>query len=347
MDPAATATLKTIASRVGTSVSTVSRVLAGQGERYRISSETASRIRAVAEELNFSPNLLAKGLRLRRTHTIGLVIPDISNPFFAAITRIVTVEARNRGYSLLLCDTQEDGAREVEAIALLQNRMIEGLIVLPVGQQGGHLAGLAGGPLPVVLVDRYFPQLPLPYVACDNRQGALIATRHLLERGHRRIACITGLPGTTPNEDRIAGYRAALAEAGIAVDERLIAGGTFGSRTGYQEGRLLVNRCKDLTAILALSNLIGLGVLQALSEEGIDIPGRISLISFDDQPYAAYLATPMTAIRQRNEEMGELAVKLLFERIAGRGAPAAEGILLPTELIIRQSVRDLRTPLPA
>jgi LacI family transcriptional regulator len=346
MDPAATATLKTIAARVGTSVSTVSRVLGGQGERYRISSETAARIRAAAVELNFSPNLLAKGLRLRRTQTIGLVIPDISNPFFAAITRIVTVEARNRGYSLLLCDTQEDTAREVEAIALLQNRMIEGLIVLPVGQQGDHVAALAGGPLPVVLVDRYFPDVALPYVASDNRQGALIATRHLLERGHRRIACITGLPGTTPNEDRVGGYRAALAEAGVAADERLIVGGTFGSSTGYQEAKLLVSRFKDLTAILALSNLIGLGVLQALSEEGIGIPERISLISFDDQPYAAYLATPMTAVRQRNEEMGQLAVKLLFDRIQGRSAAHAEGIILPAELITRRSVRDLRA-LPA
>jgi LacI family transcriptional regulator len=342
MDPAATTTLKTIAARVGTSVSTVSRVLTGQGERYRISSETAARIRAVAGELNFSPNLLAKGLRLRRTQTIGLVIPDISNPFFAAITRIVTVEARNRGYSLLLCDTQEDTAREVEAISLLQNRMIEGLIVLPVGQHGGHVAALAGGPLPVVLVDRYFPAVPLPYVACDNRQGALIATRHLLEHGHRRIACITGLPGTTTNADRVGGYRAALAEFGVPADERLIVGDTFGSRTGYQEAKLLVKRSPDLTAILALSNLIGLGVLQALAEEGIAIPGRISLISFDDQPYAAYLATPMTAVRQRNEEMGQLAVKLLFERIQG-GPAHSEGILLPAELITRASVRDLRT----
>ena len=112
--------------------------------------------------------------------------------------------------------------------------------------------------------------------------------------------------------------------------------------TGYQEAKLLVKRVKDLTAILALSNLIGLGVLQALAEEGVAIPGRISLISFDDQPYAAYLATPMTAVRQRNEEMGQLAVKLLFERIQGGGPAQAEGILLPAELIIRRSVRDLR-----
>ena len=342
MDPAATATLKTIAGRIGTSVSTVSRVLNGRARTYRISSETAERILAMAKELNFSPNMLAKGLRLRRSNTIGLVIPDISNPFFAAMTHTVTVEARNRGYSLLLCDTQEDTLREVEAIGLLQNRMIEGLIVLPVGQEGRHFEAFTSGALPLVLVDRYFPYLRLPYVAADNVLGALQATRHMIERGHRRIACICGLPGSTANDDRVRGYRQALTEAGIAVDERLIAGQSFGSQTGYIETKLMVSRFKDLTAILALSNLIGFGVLQALSEEGISIPERISLVCFDDQPYSAFLATPMTTIRQRHAEMGQLAVKLLFDRIASSTPGEPEGIILPTELIERRSVRDLR-----
>jgi LacI family transcriptional regulator len=342
MDPAATATLKTIAQRVGTSVSTVSRVLNGSARHYRISAETEARIRAVAKDLSFSPNLLAKGLRLRRSNTIGLVIPDISNPFFAAITHTVTVEARNRGFSLLLCDTQEDTGREIEAIALLQNRMIEGLIVLPVGQDGRHFDAFTAGHVPIVLVDRYFPNLRLPYVAADNALGAVLATRHFIARGHRRIACICGLPGSTANDDRVRGYRTALAEAGIPIDERLIVGQSFGSQTGYIETKLLVQRFKDLTAILALSNLIGFGILQALAEEGIAIPDRISLISFDDQPYSAFLATPMTTVRQRNAEMGQLAVKLLFDRIAGGAGAVAEGITLPTELIERNSVKDLR-----
>jgi LacI family transcriptional regulator len=327
MDPSATATLKSIATRVGTSVSTVSRVLNGNARHYRISEDTEARILAVAKELSFSPNLLAKGLRLRRSNTIGLVIPDISNPFFAAITHTVTVEARNRGYSLLLCDTQEDTGREVEAISLLQNRMIEGLIVLPVGQDGRHFEAFTGGSLPIVLVDRYFPAIRLPHVAADNALGALLATRHFIARGHRRIACICGLPGSTANEDRVRGYRMAQ---------------SFGSQTGYIETKLLVQRFKDLTAILALSNLIGFGILQALAEEGIPIPDRISLICFDDQPYSAFLATPMTTVRQRNAEMGQLAVKLLFDRIAGGAGGEAEGIILPTELIERSSVKDMR-----
>lgn len=341
MDPNAQATLRTIADRTGTSVSTVSRVLNGCARQYRISDKTAQRVLKVAADLDFTPNLLAKGLRLRRTHTIGLVIPDIANPFFAAIASAVASEVRSREHSILLCDTQEDTGREIEALALLASRQIDGLVLVPVGQVCDHLHPYVGGATPAVIVDRWFPGLGLSYVASDNRRGALEATRHLTARGHRRIACIRGLAGTTPNEERVHGYRDALAEARIAVDERLIVGESFGNLTGYQETKLLLARIPDLTAILALSNLISLGVLQALAEEGRAIPGDISVVGFDDQPYSSLLATPMTMVRQRSAELGQLAVKLLFERMAGTRGDPPTSITLPTELVMRRSVGDI------
>lgn len=342
MDPSSQTTLKSIAERTGTSVSTVSRVLNGCARRFRISDKTEQRVLAMARELDFTPNLLAKGLRLRRTHTIGLVIPDIANPFFAAIASAVAREVRSREHSILLCDTQEDTGREVEALALLASRQIDGLIIAPVGQVGDHLESYVGGATPAVIVDRWFPGLGLSSVASDNRRGAQEAMRHLLARGHRRIACIRGLAGTTPNEERVRGYRDALAEARIPIDERLIVGESFSNQTGYQETRLLLGRAPDLTAILALSNLISLGVLQALAEEQRPVPDAISVIGFDDQPYSALLATPMTMVRQRNAELGQMAVKMLFDRMAGRRDAKSISITLPTELVVRGSVRDLR-----
>lgn len=331
-------TLKRIAEQLGVSTTTVSRVLSGQARQYRISQATEEAVRKLAQEYNFIPNPIARGLRLSKTSTIGLIIPDISNPFFAGIARQIAQGARGHGYSVILCDSQDNVELEIQSLDLLRAQNVEGLVLCPVGQTAAHLKPFERGELPIVLVDRYFPSLALAYVASDNAAGAREATNYLVEQGHRRIACLQGLPGTSPNEDRLRGYREALATHRIAIDETLVVGNSFGEQNGYIETKLLLRAPKPFTAILALSNLIALGALRALAEEKVRVPHDVSIVSFDDQPYLAYLATPMTTVAQRHHEMGEVAVKLLFDQIRAPQPTASGGILLPTTLIHRKSV---------
>lgn len=335
-------TLKLIAERLGVSATTVSRTLSGQASRYRISKQTESAVNQLAKEFNFVPNHLARGLRLKKTLTIGLVIPDISNPFFAGIAHEVTLGTRKHGYSVILCDSQEDTTLEAQSVALLTSRHVEGIVLCPVGLSSEHLSRFGQHNLPIVLVDRYFPDLPLPYVGSDNLTGAKDATRFLIESGHRRIACLQGLRGTSPNEFRLRGYKEALEEHQLPVDAALIVGDSFGEQSGYIETKLLLRTRKDVTAILTFSNLIALGALRALAEEKLRIPDDISIIAFDDQPYAAYLGTPMTTVAQPFSEMGEVAVKLLFDQIQSPQRQPKGGILLPASLIVRRSVRKIQ-----
>lgn len=337
-------TLKGIAEQLGVSATTVSRVLSGQARQYRISQKMEAAVRRLAEEVGFTPNRVARGLRLNRTETIGVVIPDVSNPFFANIVRQIALGARGFHYSIIVCDSQDSEDLEIESLDLLRGRGVEGIVLCPVGRCAQHLAKFETGDLPIVLVDRYFPGLHLPYVASDNFSGAKEAATHLIQSGHRRIACLRGLTGTSPNEDRLRGYREALAEHRIPVDESLVVGDGFGEQSGYIALKLLLKAAGDFTAIFALSNLISLGAIRALTEEGLRIPDDISLISFDDQPYSAYLAAPMTTVAQSSVEMGQIAMKLLFDRIHYPERIVQGGVLLPTNLIVRGSVRRLDAP---
>jgi LacI family transcriptional regulator len=334
-------TLKCIADTLSISVSTVSRVLSGQAKRYRIGKKTQEAVLSEAKRLDFSPNQLARSLRLKKTHTLGLVIPDISNPFFASMARSVEMDARKSGYAVFLCDTEERTDIEIESLRLMQGRKVDGIIISPVGQFGDHLTKLHKAGLPVVIVDRYFPSMSLPFVTSDNFNGALDGVIHLIENGHKRIACIQGLTDSAPNIDRVNGYKTALKQHHITLEDGLIVGDNFSERNGYVSAKLLLKQTIRPTAIFSVGNLLTLGALQAIAEEGLKIPDDISLVSFDEQPYSAILSTPMTTIAQQNEKMGQIAVSLLFRQIKDIDNKECEGIKLPTQLIKRKSVKRI------
>ncbi|MHC4122749.1 MAG: LacI family DNA-binding transcriptional regulator [Planctomycetota bacterium] len=334
-------TLKNIAEKLNVSATTVSRVLSGQSKKYRISKKTEQNILKAVKELNFSPNQLARGLRLNKTLTIGLVIPDISNPFFASIAHSVEIESRKYGYSIMLCDSQEDTDLEIESLNLLQSRKADGVIICPVGISCEHMKKIQNSGMPIVTVDRYFPNSKLPYVTSNNFQGAFDAVSYLIQNRHRNIACIQGITETMPNKERVKGYQEALNKNNVRPNKALIVGDSFGERNGYIETKLLLKKEKNLTAVFALSNLIGLGAFRAIREERLIVPDDISIICFDDQPYSEFLSTPMTTVRQQNCEMGEIAIKLLFNQIKSPDQVQSEGILLPTKLIKRDSVKKL------
>jgi len=333
------ATLKSIATKLGVSVSTVSRVINGKSSKYRISKDTQDAILKVAKELSYSPNQLARGLRLKRTNTIGYIIPDISNPFFSSIAKSVEKFARKFGYSILLCDSEENTDIEKESLQLMLNRKVDGLIISPVGLEVSHLVTISQKNIPIVLLDRYFPELNIPFVTSDNYQGALEAVNLLIENGHTRIACIQGLKNTSPNNDRVKGYKDAHLKHDLEIDESLLVGDSFGEENGYIETKLLLKKNLLPTAIFSISNLISLGAIRAISEEGLKIPDDISMISFDDQPYSRFLSTPMTTVSQQSSQIGQIATKLLIDQIESNRSVEAKGIFLPTKIIMRESVK--------
>ena len=334
-------TLGDIAHKAGRSVSTVSRVLNKKTANSRISRETERLVLKTAKELDYRPNQLARGLRLKKTHTLGLVVPDIANPFFACVIKSIQTASHRLGYSLVVCDTNEDLALEIEHSNLLLSKGIDGLIVCPVGQNESHLLAILKTGMPMVVVDRCFDGLPASSVVVDNYRGAYEAVEHLVQRGHSRIAIILGLPDTFPTRERLRGYRDALCKHGCTPDERLIVGDNFGERTGYVMTKTLLNMKPPPTAFFTTSDLITLGALKAIAEDNANIPEDFSLVAFDDLDGVEYFRCPITAVAQPKEHIGEIAVKLLVDQLKSRETSEPKKIVLKPKLIFRNSVRDL------
>lgn len=330
-------TLNDIAERAGVSVSTVSRVLNKKAGKYRISADTEERIIKTARDLKYRPNQIARGLRLKKTNTLGLIAPDVSNPFFAHIIKRVQNVAHGMGYSLIVCNTDENLDQEIEHVNLLYRNRVDGLIAMPVGQEYAHFYEWLEKGRPLVLLDRCFDEIDAGMVVVDNYTGAYEAVEYLIGYGHARIAFIQGLPGTYTNNARLKGYRDALQAHGLAPDADLVVGSDFRQENGYMEMKLLLSLDEPPTAIFASSDLITLGALQAIYEEGLSIPEDISLLMFDDFDFAPYLKCPLTAVRQPKELMGEMAVKMLVEDLKN---PKAGGkrIVLKPKLVVRNSV---------
>lgn len=331
--------LKSLAQHLGISASTVSRVLAGRGDEFRIARETQKRILEAAAAMGVRPDELARSLRLQSSRTLGLVIPDISNPFFAALARAVERRARAEHYTVLLADSQESTEVEAECVRMLLDRRIDGLILAPVGGEWRHLDALIASKLPLTQVDRVFESLKAATVVADNFSGARDAVRLLVKLGHRRIACLQGREDSSVIAERVRGYRAGLSEAGLRFRSGLVAGGEHSQAVARQHSLRLLDLQPRPTAILALSNLLALGALEAVRERGFTIPAELSLIAFDEQPWASLLSPPLTTIAQPVEHMGIAAVDSLLAQIkSGFKGPKGRRTTLPVRLIRRGSV---------
>lgn len=333
-------TLVTISKRTGFAISTVSRVLNGQAEKYRISRKTVELILDEARRCDYTPSLLAKGLRMKHTNTLGLLIPEVSNPYFADIASAIIREARSHGYTVMVVDTMENEENEQEGIRTMLSRRVDGIVAVPCGRTPDYLEKVNRS-VPVMLVDRYFEQTSLPYVCTDNYRGGMEATQILLQNGHRRIACIQGVPYSMPNRRRVQGYLDALQQEGVQ-SEALITGDAFSLENGYLQTKLATARPDRPTAIFALSNTILLGAVKAVRESGLRIPEDISVVSFDDNPYLDFLVPAITRIGQPVEEIGKTAVRLLLESIREE-VRCRKQLRLPPDAIIRDSVENLHT----
>lgn len=333
------ATLELIAKKTGYSISTISRVLNNKAKLSRISKETVDLIRLEAEKCGYSPNLVAKNLRTNQSRIIGLVVPYLSNPYFSEMANVIIAEAKRVGYTTIVIDTMENEEMQNSAVAMLLSRQVEGIIIVPCGNNPKLLEQTSECGLPIVLVDRYYEQSGLPYVVTNNYQGGKMAATLLIRNGHRRLACIQGPSNTMPNKKRIEGYLSVLKSEGLA-DDAVIVGNEFSIQNGYMETKLLLNDANPPTAIFALSNTIGLGVLKAIKEAGLRIPEDISLISFDNNIYLDFMEPSITRIGQRIDEMGKLSVKLLHDSISNKKIVSSQ-IELSPELIMRESLAPI------
>ncbi|QDU14348.1 Catabolite control protein A [Gimesia maris] len=334
-------TLKEVAEAAGVSVSTASRALSGKAEAYRISSATEQSVRDAAKKLQFSPSLLARSLRSQQTKLLGVVLPNVANPFFAAIAREITLAAEADGYSVLLTDSQENSETEARLVEQLQARQIEGLVVCPVGMEEAHLCQLARQKLPLVLIDRGFNNRELVTVTSDHQSGARAAMNELLEAGHRTIGILQGMPETLPNRERLSGVKESLESYSLDFDSSLIAGHHFDEASGYQAALHLLSTRPEITALFAFSNQNALGALRAASELGRAIPDDLSLIAFDDFPFAAYLAAPLTSVSQDVNQLGQVAARLLLEQIRSSVPPQQKQYRIPVQLIRRSSITKI------
>ena len=330
-------TLATMASRLGCSQTTISRVLNGQSERYRISNETVKKVLAEAQRCNYSPGLIAQSLRKNKTETIGLLIPSVANPFFADMASVIISEAHSRHITTIVVDMMEDGSNQDEAIATVLARQVDGIIVIPCAANSTLMEEINKNVIPVVLVDRYYEDSQLSYVTTNNYDGGLMATRLLLSNRHRSIACIQGDPETMPNRMRVKGYSQAMEEAGLAKEE-VVVGNEFSIQNGYLETKMLLGSVQRPTAIFALSNTILLGAIKAIREAGLSIPDDISIISFDNNKFLDYLVPPITRISQPVEDMARLASRLLFEKMNGTNPEHVTRLSLLPQLIPGESV---------
>ena len=252
-------TLQHVAQVAGVSRSTASRALSGKARQYRISEHTERVILQTAKGLGFQGNHVARSLRNQRTDLIGLLVPDASNPFFAAIARTATIYAEQQGISMLLADSHDSIDHEKNLLTHLQSRQVEGLIICPIGDSSSHLRLLARTRANVVLVDRWFSDLQLTTVTSENERGAYVATSAMIEQGHRYIGCLQGRPGTSANDERLLGLKHALRARHIKLDEQFIRGDDFSEISGYRSTCELLETHPEITALFALSNQNALG----------------------------------------------------------------------------------------
>jgi LacI family transcriptional regulator len=326
-------TIREVAGRARVSPTTVSHVL--NATRF-VSEEIRARVLSAMAELGYRPNAVARSLRRGRTHTLGLILPDSANPYFAELGREIEAAAFGRDHSVVLCNTEGDQRRERVYLDLLAKRQVDGLLYVPAGDRADVLRGLLHRPLPVVLVDRDLAGAPVDVVLSDKRGGARLATRHLIALGHRRIGCIGGPSSLAMSGRRLQGYRDALAEAGLPVDEGLVLRGDYRPQSGWAAARSLLALADPPTAIFAANDLMAIGVLRAAGELGRRVPGDLAVVGFDDIELASYTTPPLTTVSQSAGEVGRAAVELLLERLADPARPPVRRTL-ETRLVVRAS----------
>jgi len=330
------ATLRDVAAAARVHPATASRALNPE-TRLLVSEDTARRVTAAAARLGYRPNPVARSLRTRRSHTVGVLIPDLNNPLFPPIVRGLEDKLAAAGYVALLGNTDADANRERIIFEMMRARHVDGFVLATATVHDQLLAEAAAADLPVVLMNRLSPDYSFPSVSVDNEQGARMAVTHLARLGHTRIAHIAGPQEASTGLSRLRGFKEAMVSAGLEVHEDLIAyAGKYTVEEGTRCCRELVTRPGGFTAVAAANDMLAVGCYTALDEAGRQCPDDVSVIGFNDMPFIDRLKPPLTTVRFPHYQLGTEAAQLLLERIGETDGPVKILYLAP-ELVVRGS----------
>jgi LacI family transcriptional regulator len=329
------ATMRDVARKAGVSIKTVSRVVNDQGE---ISEATRQRVLAVIEELGYRPSRVARALVTQQSHTIGLVVSDITNPFFPQVAQGVLGAAQARGYNVFLCNTDGDVEQELSLLESLADHGVDGIIVYPSYNSDDNLETFVKYYQPLVVINHVFEHPNVSQIMVDNRRGAKLAVDYLASKGHTAIGMLTGVQDLSLDKvRRIQGFREALAAQGLSiVDDWIVPNCAPTFECGYDDAQKLLTQHPQVTAIFAYNDLLALGALQACRELGRHVPDDCAIIGFDDIVWAAKATPPLTTIRIDKYKLGHLATNRLFEMFNHPEATVPP-VYVDVELVIRES----------
>jgi LacI family transcriptional regulator len=332
----ATPTLRDVALRAQVHPSTASRAL-NPDTRPLVKPETAERVLQAASALGYLPNPIARGLKTNRSSSVGVLIPDLTNPLFPPIVRGIEDALLEVGYRALLVNTDNDPRREVDQVASLRARQVDGLIVATARLEHPMVAQLAEEGFPLVLVNRRLESAGVPSVTADDASGVAMAMRHVAGLGHRRVAHLAGPQWTSTGQTRLRAYRQAVLDLGLDADPDLVVvAEAWTEEQGSRAMTELIERDTGFTAVIAGNDLIALGCYDVIYDRGLRCPEDVSVVGFNDMPFVDKLRPPLTTVRIPHYRIGSEAAHLLLQRIRDPQAPT-KSILLPLSLVTRQS----------
>lgn len=331
--------LKYIAEKANLSQATVSLIL--NGRPIRVSEEKRQIVLALAEKYNYQPSALARGLAMNKTNIIGLILPDITNYFFAETALYIETTLREHGYSLILCNSADDGIEERNYIDLLLSYRVDGLLISISHEtlmDEKLFEKLKKLDVACVAFDRFSPNLPFPYVSIDNIYGSEVAVQHLIDNGHKKIGFIGGLKNVLSATQRFNGYKKTLTEAGIAFDEKYVRFGNYQFESGYRAGLDLLKN-SDITAVFVANDMMAYGFYKAARECGKKVGEDISVVGFDDLFFSANIDVPLTTVKQSTKDLSYHICDILLKTLNNEEVP--EKLILKPQLTIRESVKKI------
>ena len=326
-------TIHDVAKRAGVAPITVSRVINNSGY---VSKGTRERVEIAIAELEYVPNVIARSLRSKRTNTLALVLTDITNPFFTIIARGVEDTASEAGMTVIYCNTDESELEEEKYLQLLLQKQVDGILLVPACSVSKSVDLIQEQGTPVVVLDRNIPGVQVDKVRGDSVGGAYQLVKLLLDLGHTHIAALSGPADVSTAEDRVTGYRRAWEEAHF-LDNEIVYFGAFTQASGFEMAQKALSHSPRPTAIFAANNFIAYGALKALREAGLEVPGAVAMVAFDDLPPGLVLEPHLTVASQPAYEMGRKATQLLLNHLQAESPEPFQEIILPTELIVRRS----------
>jgi LacI family transcriptional regulator len=323
-----TCTIKDVAKEVGVTPSIVSRVLNGKARQNRIKQATVDLVLKKAQELNYQPNQIARGLRLKSIKTIGCIAPDIANPFFSGLIKEIQNLLSVNGYNLMIFDSNDDTRQEKKIIDMMRSKGLDGLIIIPVGKEGKHLQQMADDGFPLVLLYRVFEGLDLNSVTVDNYSAIVGVMDKLLEEGHTKIAMIQGNPDIFSSRERLRAYKDCINKAGLKINEAYLTGKDYTYSSGYEGTGYLLSLSHPPTAIIATSDMICLGALQALAESG----KKTEIIPFESLHIIGSILSAECSVTVPKKRLAKEAVHLLLDSITKESKSERNKIILPCKI---------------